>query len=116
MSSDITTLVKKYIETWNILDADQRRAAIDALFTEDVEYVDNNVQIEGRAALDDYIAQTQKELAGAVFSLAGEVSSHHDLARFTWHVGPADGQPIAIGYDFAAVENGRVRRLYGFFS
>lgn len=47
MSSDITALVKKYIETWNILDADQRRAAIDALFTEDVEYVDNNVQIEG---------------------------------------------------------------------
>lgn len=44
------------------------------------------------------------------------MSSHHDLARFTWHVGPADGQPIAIGYDFAAVENGQVRRLYGFFS
>lgn len=116
MSSDITTVVKKYIEVWNILDAAERRAAIGELFTENVEYVDPNVAVEGQDALDAYIAETQKQLPGSVFTLAGNVSTHHDLARFTWQVGPAGGQPLAVGYDFAAVENGRVRRLYGFFS
>ncbi|MEU8984729.1 nuclear transport factor 2 family protein [Streptomyces sp. NPDC048309] len=116
MSSDITTVVKKYIDTWNIVDAVERRAVIDELFTENVEYVDPNVQIEGRAALDGYIAETQKQIPGGVFALASEVTAHHNLARFTWQVGPVGGQPFAVGYDFAAVENGQVRRLYGFFS
>ncbi|WP_210718978.1 nuclear transport factor 2 family protein [Streptomyces galbus] len=116
MSSDINTVVKKYIETWNILDGAERRAAVDALFTEDVEYADPNVHITGRDALDAYIAQTQAQIPGGVFALASEVSSHHDLGRFTWQVGPAGGAPFAVGYDFVAVEDGRVRRLYGFFS
>ncbi|MFF7282317.1 nuclear transport factor 2 family protein [Streptomyces griseorubiginosus] len=116
MSSDITTVVKKYIETWNIVDGDERRAAIAELFAENVEYVDPNVRAEGRAALDAYIAETQQQLPGSVFALASEVSTHHDLGRFTWQVGPAGGAPLAVGYDFIAVENGQVRRLYGFFS
>ncbi|MFJ9153520.1 nuclear transport factor 2 family protein [Streptomyces sp. NPDC102270] len=116
MSSDITTVVKKYIETWNLVDGGERRAAIEELFAENVEYVDPNVRAEGWAALDEYIAETQKQLPGSVFSLASEVSTHHDLGRFTWQVGPAGGAPLAVGYDFIAVENGRVRRLYGFFS
>lgn len=116
MSSDITTIVKKYIETWNIVDAAERRAAIDELFTENVEYADPNVHIEGRAALDAYIVETQKQISGGVFSLASDVSTHHGLGRFTWQVGPVGGAPFVVGYDFIAVENGQVRRLYGFFS
>lgn len=116
MSSDITTVVKKYIEIWNIVDGGERRAAIDELFAENIEYADPNVRVEGRAALDGYIAETQRQLAGSVFTLASEVSTHHDLGRFTWQVGPAGGAPLAVGYDFIAVENGQVRRLYGFFS
>ncbi|MFE1885195.1 nuclear transport factor 2 family protein [Streptomyces diastatochromogenes] len=116
MSSDITTVVKRYIEAWNIVDGDERRAAIEELFTENVEYADPNVHIEGRAALDAYIAETQKQLPGSVFALASEVSTHHDLGRFSWQVGPAGGAPLAVGHDFIAVENGRVGRLYGFFS
>lgn len=93
MSSDITTVVKKYIETWNIVDGDERRAAIAELFAENVEYVDPNVRAEGRAALDAYIAETQQQLPGSVFALASEVSTHHDLGRFTWQVGPAERCP-----------------------
>jgi hypothetical protein len=113
---DITTVVKRYIETWNVVDGDERRAVIEELFTEDVEYADPNVQTEGRAALDAYIAETQKQLAGGVFALASEVSAHHNLVRFSWQVGPADGAPLAVGHDFIAVQSGKVRRLYGFFS
>ncbi|MFC4034839.1 nuclear transport factor 2 family protein [Streptomyces polygonati] len=116
MSSDITTVVKQYLETWNTLVAEERRALVDKIFTEDVEYVDPNVAVQGRAALDSYIEQTQKQFPGFVFSLAGDISAHHDVARFTWHVGPPGAAPVAVGYDFAAVRDGQVRQLYGFFS
>ncbi|NEA40568.1 nuclear transport factor 2 family protein [Streptomyces sp. SID11385] len=115
--SDVTTVAKKYIETWNITDAEERRRVIGELFTEDTEYADPNTHVTGRAALDAYIAETQRQIPGGVFTLAGEVSTHHDFGRFTWQVGPAGGgAPFAVGYDFIAVEGGRVSRLYGFFS
>ena len=115
--SDITALVKNYIGVWNIADPAARRAAIDEVFTEDVEYTDPNIEAKGREALDAYIETTRRQLNGLVFSLAGDVSTHHGLARFTWHVGPEGAaNPTVVGYDFAVTENGRVKRLYGFFS
>ncbi|MBO1414201.1 nuclear transport factor 2 family protein [Streptomyces sp. FH025] len=116
MSSDVTTVVKQYIEVWNIQDEAARRAAVEELFTEDVEYVDPNIAARGRDEVDGYIVVTQKQLAGMVFWLTGEISTHHNLARFTWQCGPAGGAAVATGYDFAEVRDGKVRRLYGFFS
>lgn len=115
--SDIETLVKNYLDLWNIAEPAARRAAIDEYLTDDVEYVDPNVAVRGKDALDSYIAVTQRYMPGLVFSLAGEVTAHHAVACFTWNFGRGgEDVPALSGCDFAATKNGKICRLYGFFS
>jgi hypothetical protein len=50
-----------------------------------------------------------------VFALAGPVDSHHRQARFTWALGPADGEPVAEGFDVAVTgPDGRLATVLGF--
>lgn len=111
---DYQDLVQKYLDTWN-LPAESRGAAIAGVFTDDVVYADPNIELRGPEALNDYIGQTQQQLAGLVFSLAGSVDGHHNQARFAWQCGPAGGRPVATGFDVALFRDGRVAALYGFF-
>jgi hypothetical protein len=112
--TDIENIVRRYLDSFNETDARRRRATIDSLYTEDCSYVDPNVVLTGRDAIDGYIAGVQKQFPGVVFTLAGGVDAHHDQARFTWHVGPPGGAPVAVGFDVAVVEGDRIRRIYGF--
>ena len=51
----------------------------------------------------------------AVFTLGGAVDTHHDQARFTWHLGPGGGEPIVIGFDVAVLNGGgQIGSVYGF--
>ncbi|MFC7645189.1 hypothetical protein ACFQX6_34515 [Streptosporangium lutulentum] len=38
--NEITKLVERYLATWNITDAAERRAEIEAVWAEDARYVD----------------------------------------------------------------------------
>jgi hypothetical protein len=39
----------------------------------------------------------------------------HDRVRFTWSLGSAAGEPIAVGVDFATTaDDGRMRDVTGF--
>jgi len=49
-----------------------------------------------------------------VLRLSGPVDGHHNLARFTWHLGPADGEPIVIGFDVAVLAGDRIKSVHGF--
>ena len=112
--TDIENIVRRYLDSFNETDARRRRAAIDALYTEDCSYTDPNVAVTGRDGIDGYIAGVQKQFPGVVFTLAGGVDAHHDQARFTWHVGPPGAGPVAVGFDVVVLEDCRIRRVYGF--
>lgn len=113
--TDLTTLAKRYIDTWNETDAPARRALIDELYTADAGYTDPLVQASGREQIDATIAAVQQQFAGLVFSVAGPVDAHHDTARFQWHLGaPGAGEPLVIGFDVVVTESGRLRQVYGF--
>jgi hypothetical protein len=108
-------IVIRYIDAWNELDPRRRRAAIDALTTEDCGYVDPATAVRGRDAIDGYIAGVQKQFPGVVFSLAGKVDAHHGQARFTWHGAPKGAsEPAVVGFDVVLVEGERIRDVYGF--
>ena len=68
--TDIENIVRRYLDSFNETDARRRRAAIDALYTEDCSYTDPNVAVSGRDGIDAYIAGVQKQFPGVVFSLA----------------------------------------------
>ncbi|MQY05363.1 nuclear transport factor 2 family protein [Actinomadura macrotermitis] len=112
--SDITTLVERYIATWNEQDPAARRAAIEELWSEEAVYTDPLGVAEGRDAIDATIGAAQQQFAGLEFTLAGAVDAHHDLARFTWELGPAGGEALVVGFDVAVLKDGRFDKVHGF--
>ncbi|MFE0148611.1 nuclear transport factor 2 family protein [Nonomuraea sp. NPDC059007] len=113
--SDINELVKRYLAAWNRTDAEARRAELAEVFADDAVYTDPLVSVRGRDGLDATIAAVRGQFGGLVFSLGGPVDAHHDIARFTWHLGPEGGEPLAIGFDVAVIgEDGRIARVLGF--
>ena len=113
--SSIQTLVQRYIDLWNETGAETRRAKLDAIFAEDCSYTDPNIVCVGRDAIDGYIGAVQKQFAGVSFRIAGNVDAHHDVARFTWHAKAGGvGEALAIGFDTAVTEGGRIKEIVGF--
>jgi hypothetical protein len=50
-----------------------------------------------------------------VFTLAGPVDAHHDVARFSWGLGRGGDGPLVVGFDVAtAGTDGRLARVVGF--
>ncbi|MFG1998282.1 nuclear transport factor 2 family protein [Spirillospora sp. NPDC048911] len=116
MSYDAQKQAQRYIDIWNEKDAAARRAAIDEVWTENAAYTDPLVAVEGRDALDATIAAVQQQFPDFAFRLAGDVDAHHDTARFTWELGPADAvEAPVIGFDVAVFsEDGRIDKVFGF--
>ncbi|WP_285779409.1 nuclear transport factor 2 family protein [Microtetraspora sp. NBRC 13810] len=108
-------LVASYLATWNETDPVARRAAIEEIWAEGGVYTDPMAVAEGRDAIDATIAAVQGQFPGFVFTLAGPVDAHHDIARFTWGLGPAGGEALVVGFDVAVLaEDGRIGRVHGF--
>lgn len=120
-TTDATAAVARYLAAWNETDAASRSKAMAAVFTEDVTYVDPLMEVSGRDALDAAIAAVQQQFPGLVFRLGDgqgggrDVDAHHALARFSWELGPAGGEALAVGFDVAEfAADGRIRSVRGF--
>ena len=114
--SDLTGVVERYLESWNESDPRARRDAVAEVWATDGTYTDPLAEARGHEAIDALIAGAQGMFPGHVFRLAGDVDTHHGIARFGWELVPADGgQPLVVGFDVAvAAEGGRLRSVYGF--
>jgi hypothetical protein len=48
-----------------------------------------------------------------VFTLGGPVDANHQQARFSWHLGPAGGEAVVIGFDVAVLNaRGQIRSVH----
>ncbi|WP_433384223.1 nuclear transport factor 2 family protein [Micromonospora sp. KLBMP9576] len=113
--SDMNGLVQRYLAAWNEPDAAARQAVLAEVIAEDAVYTDPLVSVRGRDGLDAAIAAVQGQFGGLVFSFGGAIEAHHDIARFVWHLGPAGGQPVVIGFDVVVVgDDGRISQVLGF--
>ncbi|GAA1524243.1 nuclear transport factor 2 family protein [Actinomadura kijaniata] len=113
--NDMNALVDGYIAVWNETDPAARRDRIAEVFSEGVGYTDPLADVHGRDELDATIAAVQGQFAGLEFTLGGPVDAHHDVARFTWHLGPAGADPIVIGFDVVVLgADGRIGEVHGF--
>ena len=112
--SDLQHLVEQYIAVWNETDPAARRRRIDEVFAADARYTDPLADVTGRDALDAVVGAVQGQFGGLVFTL-GPVDAHHDIARFTWELGPAGGESLVVGFDVVTTgEDGLVQRVHGF--
>ena len=108
-------LVERYLKSWNETDPLRRRVLIEEVYAECAVYTDPMVQARGWEAIDATIAAVQSMFPGHVFTLAGAVDAHHDMARFHWHLAaPGADEPLVIGFDVAQLDDGRFRQVLGF--
>ena len=108
-------IVERYLAAWNETDASRRRKLVDELWSEDGSYTDPLADAHGRTEIDGLIGAVQQQFPGFAFTLGGPVDTHHDQARFTWHLGPDGAEPVVIGFDVAVLNGGgQIRSVYGF--
>ncbi|GAA2326400.1 nuclear transport factor 2 family protein [Dactylosporangium salmoneum] len=107
-------LVEKYIAAWNTTDAAARRKLVEDVFAPGARYTDPLAAVTGRDEIDALIATAQAQFAGLQFTPAGPVDTHHDVARFGWHLGPQGGEPIVIGFDVVVIAEDRISAVHGF--
>lgn len=113
--TDFNAVAARYIEAWNETDGAARRKLIDELWAENGVYTDPLCVAEGRDDIDATIAAVQGQFGGLVFTLGGNVDGHHDIARFTWNLGPEGGEAVVVGFDVIVVDgDGRIREVHGF--
>lgn len=113
--SDFDAVVERYLAMWNETDPAARRTLVDEACTPDVTYVDPLAAVEGPAALDGLIAAAQGQFPGFVFSPGEPADGHHDVARFTWHLGRPGAEPLVEGFDVVEIAaDGRIRAVRGF--
>jgi hypothetical protein len=111
----MSDLLENYLACWNAADPADRRALLAQHWTEEATYVDPLVDVHGRDALDATIAGVHAQFPGFVFTPAGSVDAHHDVARFSWGLGPAGEEPVVIGFDVVTTdEDGRIASVVGF--
>lgn len=111
----MSDLLDRYLACWNATDPDTRWELLRQQWTDDARYVDPLVDVRGRAALDATIAAVHDQFPGFVFTPAGPVDAHHDVARFTWGLGPEGAEPVVIGFDVVTTDaDGRIRSVTGF--
>lgn len=108
------TTAARYIAVWNETDAGARRKLIEETWVADGAYVDPMAELAGYDQIDAGIAGVQEAFAGLVFTL-GPVDAHHDIARFTWNLGPEGAEPVVVGFDVITMaEDGRIKNVLGF--
>ncbi|SEN28464.1 nuclear transport factor 2 family protein [Nonomuraea pusilla] len=108
-------LLDRYVAAWNETDAEARAKAVAELWTEDATYTDPLADVAGHAGIAAVIEGAQGMFPGLVFSAGEQYDTHHNIARFTWHLGPAGEEPVAVGFDVVELaEDGRIRKVLGF--
>lgn len=111
----MNNLIDSYIACWNQTDPEIRAKAVAELWTEDATYTDPLADVTGHTGIAAVIEGAQGMFPGLVFT-PGEVDdAHHHIARFTWHLGPEGGEPVAVGFDVVELApDGRIRKVLGF--
>ncbi|MFJ5924229.1 nuclear transport factor 2 family protein [Kitasatospora sp. NPDC092948] len=112
---DLQNLAERYLAAWNETDPATRRKLVEDAWTADGAYTDPLVAARGHDEFDATLAAVQTQFAGFTFRLAGPVDAHHNVARFTWELGPEGAEPIVVGFDvLTATEDGRIATVVGF--
>ncbi|MFF3565871.1 nuclear transport factor 2 family protein [Streptomyces sp. NPDC002574] len=112
------TAVARYFEAWNAGGAEARVKAVAAAWSEDGGYTDPLADVTGHEAVSALIGGVAEQFPGLVFTLTGSVDGHHDIARFSWELGPegapAGTAPVAGSDVITLAEDGRIRSVSGF--
>ena len=108
-------IIERYIASWNETDPEVRRGLVEELWAADGSYTDPLADVRGTNAIDGLIGAVQQQFPGLVFTLGGPVDTNHNQGRFSWHLGPAGGEAVVVGFDVAVLNaEGQLASVHGF--
>lgn len=114
-TGDPREVVRAYLATWNATNEQEQRRLLAQHWAAEVSYVDPLAAVQGHDGLRAVVSGVHEQFPGSVFSLVGDVDSHHDQLRFQWGLGPAGDEPIVIGFDVMVLDQeGRILDVRGF--
>lgn len=107
-------LAADYISLWNETDAARRRALLVATWTAGATYVDPLMKGTGQNEIDALIGAVQQRFPALRFSLLGSADGYSDVVRFSWALGPKEGDAIVKGTDFVRRDGDKIAAVTGF--
>lgn len=112
----IEPTIERFFAAWNATSDADRRAAVDAAWTEDGAVVDPLGDVSGHDAIAGFIAEAMTRFPGHRFERISAGDVHHDLVRFGWRLVAPDGSPVIDGLEVGTLSpDGRLARTVGFF-
>jgi hypothetical protein len=112
--TDANSSAERYIAIWNETDAARRSALIAETWHEEASYIDPLMRGEGHAQINALVDAVQTRFPGFRFELLGPADGYGNNLRFSWGLGPQDGEHLIKGTDFAVLESGRLKTVHGF--
>lgn len=113
-TNDANTNAERYLAIWNETDAARRRALIAESWSEAATYIDPLMRGEGHEQINSLVEAVQTRFPGFRFALIGTPDGYGDNLRFSWGLGPANGEALIKGTDFARLEDGKLKSVHGF--
>jgi catechol 2,3-dioxygenase-like lactoylglutathione lyase family enzyme len=113
---DAEKIVKQHLSIWSETNEVARAAAVSKIYADDIKLVDPFFTSGGIEKVNGFINQLQANHPGYVFSLMGEVMSHHSVIKFNWSFDSKTGPEKITGSDIMMLQNGRVKTLYVFIN
>jgi len=117
MSNTISTLLTRNLqEVFGENDPVRRRAAIDAIFTEDCVFYDPNKGVyRGRGEIDRIAGEIRATHRDFRYQPIAEPEEAGNGGRVRWVEGRPGEAPAHAGTDFVIARDGRIAALYLFF-
>jgi len=116
-TESMSALIDRYCEAWSEPDESRRRALLSSVWSSGATYTDPTVCATSEEELLSHIAKVLSRRPGARVLRTSAVDSHHNVARFAWHVVQADGSALPEGLDIAwiSADGKKIERIIGFF-
>ncbi|MEL7028565.1 MAG: hypothetical protein AAGL49_04990 [Pseudomonadota bacterium] len=114
MSAHIESLDKMFA-IWNTSDEARKGALVDQALEHNVHFADPRHNIIGRDPFLRMVADTQKQIPGAVYARSSDVGFQNNFCRYHWTI-QTDGKLLMTGFDFVEVnDSGKISKVIGFF-
>lgn len=105
-----------YCTAWTDQSDQKRLEILNQCVTTDINYVDPMADVTGISNLSKHINNVIVEQPGAFVVRLSKVDSHHNLARFSWHMMLANGSALPTGLDVVHFnDEGKLDKILGFF-
>src|SRR5271166_2785348 len=102
---DVGTIANEYIALWNETDPKRLTDALAAGWEGDATYVDPMMRGSGPSEIASLIGGVHAQFPGFRFKLTNKPNGFGEFVRFSWSLGPAEGEAPIEGSDVVVMRS-----------